>query len=68
MEQSRELLPLVLFLNKTDLANIIGEEELRSNLRIPTSVPIFKGIAREGYNVIETFQWLFQTAMKANVA
>ena len=67
MAESKELLPLVVFLNKTDLANIINEDDLRSQLRIPTSVPIFKGIAREGHNVIEVFQWLFQTAMKSHV-
>ncbi len=68
MESSRDLLPLVVFLNKTDLKEIVDENNLRSHLRIPTSIPVFFGIAREGHNVIETFQWLFQEALKSNVA
>ncbi|MFW9868881.1 MAG: ATP/GTP-binding protein [Candidatus Thorarchaeota archaeon] len=67
MESSRDLLPLVIFLNKTDLPNIIDETRLRSHLHIPTSIPVMQGIAKEGHNVIETFQLLFQESLKSNI-
>ncbi|MHA2026598.1 MAG: GTP-binding protein [Candidatus Thorarchaeota archaeon] len=68
METSKDILPLVVFLNKTDLSNIVTEAGLRSHLCIPSSIPVIAGIASEGHNVIETFQWLFQEAMKASAA
>lgn len=57
-------LPLAVFLNKVDLDRIVTEEALRNRLRIPASVRVFKGSAIKGENVVETFEWLFQAAMK----
>ncbi|MFW9805538.1 MAG: hypothetical protein ACFFFK_02260, partial [Candidatus Thorarchaeota archaeon] len=60
-------LPLIVCLNKQDLPTAIDEQTLRTRLRIPSSVPVFKSVAREGHNVMESFQYLFQNAMRASV-
>jgi signal recognition particle receptor subunit beta len=60
-------LPVVVCLNKQDLPGAINEDSLRIELRIPNSVPVFKSIARQGFNIIEAFQILFQDAMRASV-
>lgn len=60
-------LPVVVCLNKQDLPNTVGEEEIRQHLRIPGAIRVFKSIAKEGYNVIEAFRLLFQNAMRASV-
>ena len=59
-----ENLPLAVFLNKMDLERIVTEDQLRTQLAIPPSVRIFKGSATQGHNVVETFEWLFQAAMR----
>jgi len=66
--EADESLPIVVFLNKTDLPNIVNENQLRMVLELDTRVPVFLGVASEGYNVVETFQWLFQQALKASIA
>ncbi|UCE10380.1 MAG: hypothetical protein JSW61_00205 [Candidatus Thorarchaeota archaeon] len=60
-------LPVVICLNKQDLPGAIEEDRLRQELRVPNSVPVFKSIARQGFNIIEAFQILFQDAMRASV-
>ena len=66
--EADESLPIVVFLNKTDLQNIVNENQLRMVLELDLNVPVFLGVASEGFNVVETFQWLFQQAMKASIA
>jgi signal recognition particle receptor subunit beta len=60
-------LPLVVCLNKQDLPSTVDEERLRTHLRIPNSIPVFKSIARNGLNITEAFQLLFQDAMRASI-
>jgi small GTP-binding protein len=66
--QKDGLLPIAVFLNKTDLPNIITENQLRMVLELDSSVPIFPGIANQGKNVIEIFQWLFQRSVRSAIA
>ena len=62
------MFPIAVFLNKTDLPNTVDEAKLRSHLNISSlEIPVFAGIASEGHNVLETFQWLFQEAIKSGV-
>jgi signal recognition particle receptor subunit beta len=63
-----ELLPLAILLNKTDLDSIVTEEQLRMVLEIDSQIPVFHGIASQGKNVVEIFQWLFQKAVSTAVA
>jgi signal recognition particle receptor subunit beta len=67
VEEEERPLPLIVCLNKQDLPTAIDEETLRRHLNIPSSVPVFKSIAREGHNVMEAFQYLFQSAMRASI-
>ena len=67
IEEEERPLPLIVCLNKQDLPSVIQEEHLRTHLKIPSSVPIFRSVAREGHNVMEAFQYLFQNAMRASV-
>ena len=67
IEEEERPLPLVICLNKQDILGAISEDQLRTNLKIPNSVPVFMSIAREGHNIIESFQYLFQNAMRASV-
>jgi signal recognition particle receptor subunit beta len=67
IEQEERLLPVVICLNKQDLPEAIQEEQLRSYLRIPPSVPVFRSVAKSGVNLMEAFQLLFQEALRSNV-
>ncbi|MHA1950253.1 MAG: GTP-binding protein [Candidatus Thorarchaeota archaeon] len=67
IEEEERPLPLVICLNKQDILGAISEDQLRTNLKIPNSVPVFMSIAREGHNIVESFQYLFQNAMRASV-
>lgn len=67
IEEEERPLPLIVCLNKQDLPTAIDEQTLRTHLRIPSSVPVFRSVAREGHNVMEAFQYLFQNAMRASV-
>jgi mutual gliding-motility protein MglA len=65
-EEERPL-PVVVCLNKQDLPDAVSEERIRSALRIPSSVPVFKSIAKDGINIMEAFYVLFREAMRASV-
>ncbi|MBN2229887.1 MAG: GTPase domain-containing protein [Candidatus Thorarchaeota archaeon] len=65
-EEERPL-PVVFCLNKQDLPSAIQEEQLRIHLRLPSSVPVFRSVAKDGHNILEAFQYLFQAAMRASV-
>ncbi len=65
-EEERPL-PVVVCLNKQDLPGTVDEEQLRGHLRLPTSVPVFRSIAKNGHNILEAFQYIFQAAMRASV-
>jgi len=65
-EEERPL-PVVVCLNKQDIPRAVQEEQLRNHLRLPASVPVFRSIAKDGYNIIEAFQYIFQAAMRASV-
>jgi len=67
LDSDREM-PIAVFLNKTDLENIVNETQLRMVLEIDSHVPVFLGIASQGKNVVEIFQYLFQNALKVAVA
>lgn len=67
IEEEERPLPLIVCLNKQDLPGAIREDQLRIHLKIPSSVPVFMSIAREGHNIVEAFQYLFQNAMRASV-
>ena len=67
IEEEERPLPLIACLNKQDLPSAIREEQLRNHLKIPASVPVFRSIAREGHNIIESFQYLFQSAMRTSI-
>jgi signal recognition particle receptor subunit beta len=67
IEEEERPLPLIVCLNKQDLLNVVEEKRLRSYLKIPMSVPIFRSVAREGHNIMEAFQYLFQSAMRAGI-
>ena len=67
IEEEERPLPLIVCLNKQDLPNAVEEERLRSHLKIPMSVPVFRSVAREGHNIMEAFQYLFQSAMRAGI-
>jgi signal recognition particle receptor subunit beta len=66
-EEERPL-PVVFCLNKQDLPGAVQERHLREHLRLPSSVPVFRSIAKDGYNIMESFQFIFQAAMRASVA
>lgn len=66
--EADESLPIALFLNKTDLPNIVNETQLRMVLELDSKIPVFLGIASQGENVIEIFQWLFQEAVNTAIA
>ncbi len=57
-------MPLYVFLNKTDLPNIISPEELRILLGISNEIPIIKGIAKEGENVMTVFLAVLNKILK----
>ncbi|MHA2208180.1 MAG: GTP-binding protein [Candidatus Thorarchaeota archaeon] len=65
-EEERPL-PIIVCLNKQDLPGAIQEDEIRERLKLPRSVPVFKSIAKDGFNILEAFQHLFQDAMRASV-
>ncbi|TFG29340.1 hypothetical protein EU528_09855 [Candidatus Thorarchaeota archaeon] len=65
--EADESLPIAIFLNKTDLPNIVNETQLRMVLEVDESIPVFIGIASHGKNVLEIFQWMFQKAVKTAV-
>ncbi|TFG33426.1 hypothetical protein EU528_00325 [Candidatus Thorarchaeota archaeon] len=65
-EEERPL-PVVVCLNKQDLPEVVQEGHLREHLRLPSSVPVFRSIAKDGHNILEAFQFIFQAAMKASV-
>ena len=65
-EEERPL-PVVVCLNKQDLPGAVQEDRLRNHLRLPASVPVFRSIAKDGHNILEAFQYIFQAAMRANV-
>ena len=65
-EQDR-LLPIVVCLNKQDLEETVGEVQIRTYLRLPTSIPVFKSIAKDGFNVLEAFQYLFENSLRSAV-
>ena len=67
IEQEERLLPVVICLNKQDLPDAIQDEQLRSYLRIPSTVPVFRSVAKSGVNLMEAFQLLFQEALRSNV-
>ncbi len=67
VDEGTDPLPVVVCLNKQDLSNVIGQDEIRHYLRIPDSIRVFESIAKEGYNIIEAFRLLFQNAMRASV-
>lgn len=67
MDQEERPLPVVVCLNKVDLPDTIDEECLREHLRIPAAVPVFRSVAKDGFNVFEAFQLLFEQAMRASV-
>ncbi|TET09486.1 MAG: hypothetical protein E3J86_08190 [Candidatus Thorarchaeota archaeon] len=67
IEGEERPLPLIVCLNKQDLPEALREDQLRTHLKIPSSVPVFMSIAREGHNIVEAFQYLFQNAMRASV-
>ncbi len=67
IEGEERPLPLIVCLNKQDLPEALREDQLRIHLKIPSSVPVFMSIAREGHNILEAFQYLFQNAMRASV-
>jgi len=60
-------LPVVICLNKQDLPDVVNEGQLRTHLRLPSSIPVFRSVASEGHNILEAFQYIFQAAMRANV-
>jgi len=60
-------LPVVVCLNKQDLPGAISEEKIRSTLRLPSSIPVFRSIAKEGFNIMEAFSMLFRDALRASV-
>jgi small GTP-binding protein len=66
MEEERPL-PIVVCLNKQDLPEAVQEEQLRAYFRLPSSVPVFQSIAKDGHNILEAFQYIFQAAMRASV-
>jgi GTPase SAR1 family protein len=63
-ESDSQQMPIAVFLNKTDLDDVVVEDRLRGHLSIPDSIPVFAGIAKEGLNVLDTFQWVYQEAMR----
>ena len=65
-EEERPL-PVVFCLNKQDLPGAVQEARLREHLRLPSSVPVFRSIAKDGHNIMEAFQFIFQAAMRASV-
>ncbi|MHA2190143.1 MAG: GTP-binding protein [Candidatus Thorarchaeota archaeon] len=65
-EEERPL-PVVVSLNKQDLPNAVQEDRIRLYLRLPLSVPVFRSVAKNGLNIIEAFQVLFQDAMRASI-
>ncbi|MGY5874176.1 MAG: ADP-ribosylation factor-like protein [Candidatus Thorarchaeota archaeon] len=65
-EQERPL-PIVICLNKQDLPDAVHEDRIRSYLRLPSSVPVFRSVAKDGFNILEAFQYLFQDALRSAV-
>jgi len=65
-EQDRPL-PIVVCLNKQDLPSAVHEDRIRSYLRLPASVPVFRSVAKDGFNILEAFQYLFQDALRSAV-
>ncbi len=65
--ESDRAIPVVVCLNKQDLPNVIDESTLRDHLQIPNAIPVFRSIARNGVNVLEAFQYLFQNAIHTGV-
>lgn len=65
-EEERPL-PVVVCLNKQDLPGAVSEEKIRSVLGLPSSIPVFRSIAKEGLNIMEAFYTLFRDALRASV-
>ncbi|MCF2137258.1 MAG: hypothetical protein K9W43_08460 [Candidatus Thorarchaeota archaeon] len=67
LENECRSLPIVVLLNKQDIPNPIGETELRRSLDIPDAIPVFRTVAKEGKNIMESFQVIFQSAIRSSV-
>ncbi len=67
IDSAERIVPVVILLNKYDMPNPIGEQEFRSSVKIPLAVPIFPSVARNGTNILEAFQMLFQNAIRASI-
>lgn len=66
MSEEVQSIPLAICLNKQDLSGAIQEGEIRTHLRAPSSVPVFKSIASQGHMIIEAFEYIFQAAIHAS--
>jgi len=67
MTDEERPLPVVVCLNKQDLLGAVSEDTMRSYLRLPSSVPVFRSIAKEGFNIVEAFSILFQDAIRTSI-
>ncbi|MHA1768436.1 MAG: GTP-binding protein [Candidatus Thorarchaeota archaeon] len=64
-EETRPL-PIVVCLNKQDIPGAAQENELRTHLGLPSSVPVLKSVASRGQNIMEAFQYIFRASMKSS--
>ncbi len=67
IDGSDRIIPLVVCLNKQDLPNVVDETQLREYLQIPNAIPVFRSVAKNGLNILEAFQYLFQNAIRSGV-
>jgi small GTP-binding protein len=67
ISEHNRLLPIVLCLNKQDLPNAVNEEQVRLYLNLPSSMPVFRSVAKNGLNILEAFQYLFENALRSAV-
>jgi GTPase SAR1 family protein len=66
MEEDKAL-PVIVCLNKQDLPSAVDEDRLRRHLSLPSSVPVLRSVAKDGINIIEAFQIIFNNSMRASV-
>ncbi len=64
LEGESKSLPLVVCLNKQDLLNVIDEYTLRSHLHLPSDIPVFLSVAKEGLKILEAFKFVIQRVLR----
>jgi signal recognition particle receptor subunit beta len=60
-------LPLLIVANKQDAENAVTKEEIAKKMKITPDIPVIPTVAKEGKNVISTYEKLIEIITKRNI-